>query len=132
MADMIKVFQAYSPKIKTAGLVELRQVIKYIADRTGLNTGTLYQVLYELQDSLVFYTKSGYSVRLEGLGLFSPTVNREGGFGLNYRPDKTLLSKLEQEFIGEIRNKKMIGKAAAQFIAQWNEEHPDDLVKTGV
>jgi hypothetical protein len=89
-----------------------------------------YNVLYELHDCLVFHTQSGYSVRLEGLGTFAPTINRDGGFRLNYRPDKRLVVKLGLDFRGDIRNKQMIGKSSEEFIVRWNEEHPEDPVKT--
>jgi hypothetical protein len=130
MADMIKVYQAYSPKIKSAGMVEMHKVIEYIAGRTSLNAGTLYNVLYELHDCLVFHTQSGYSVRLEGLGTFAPTINRDGGFRLNYRPDKRLVVELGLDFRGDIRNKEMIGKSSEEFIAHWNKEHLEDPVKS--
>jgi len=129
MADMIKVYQAYSPKIKIQGMLEIEKIVEYISGRTNLNSGTIRMVFDELQESLVHFSSLGHSIRLEGIGSFSPTLNKKGDFGMNYRPDKNLLKKLADEFDSKIRNDDMLGKTPEQFIDRWNTEHPDDPVK---
>ncbi len=49
-------------------MVEMHKVVEYIAGRSGLNAGAIYNVLHELHACLAFHTQSSYSVRLEGLG----------------------------------------------------------------
>ena len=128
MADVIKVFQAYSPKIKIQGMVERNQLEEYIKGRSSLTAGTIRKVLSELQEGLLFFARMGYSVRLEGVGSFSPAIDRKGAFKMNYRPDKNLLEELGHEFEAKIRNKEMLDKTQEEFIARWNREHPDDPV----
>jgi hypothetical protein len=112
-------------------MVQINEIVDYIADRTGLNTGTILYVMMELRDSLLTYTGMGYSVKLPGLGSYAPTIDKEGTFGVNHTPDKRLLQKLNAPdlFTGDIRNKDMIGKSIDDFIDRWNEEHPEDKVK---
>jgi hypothetical protein len=131
MADMIQAYQAYSPKVKIEHMVEMNEVIPYIVDRTGLNTSEVHFVLMELHASLRNFTRKGCSVRLEGVGLFSPAVDKEGNFGVNNRADKELITRLNDSgaFIGKVRNKDMIGKSTDAFIERWNEEHPNDKIK---
>ena len=132
MADMIQAYQAYSPKVKIEHMVEMNELIPYIEERTGLNTSEVHFVLMELHASLRNFTRKGYSVRLAGVGVFSPAVDKEGHFGINYRADKELVTRLNDSgaFIGRVRNKDMIGKSTDDYIERWNEEHPDDKIKT--
>jgi hypothetical protein len=85
----------------------------------------------ELHASLRNFIRKGFSVRLAGVGVFSPAVDKDGNFGLNYRADKELIKRLNDSgaFIGRIRNKDMIGKSTDDYIERWNEEHPDDKIK---
>lgn len=131
MAHMMKAIQAYSPRVTISRMVQINEIVNYIADRTGLNTGTILYVMMELRDSLLTYTGMGYSVKLPGLGSYAPTIDKEGTFGINHTSDKRLLQKLNapDRFTGDIRNKDMIGKSIDDFIERWNEEHPKDKVK---
>lgn len=131
MAHVMKAIQAYSPRVTIPRMVEINEIVDYIADRTGLNTGTILYVMMELRDSLLTYTGMGYSVKLPGLGSYAPTIDKEGTFGINHTPDKQLLQRLNDanRFTGSIRNKDMIGKSIDDFIERWNEEHPEDKVK---
>lgn len=130
MADVIKAIQAYSPRVKLGMPVEIRELVSYIASRTGLNQGPILNVLMELRDALVFFNKAGRPVKLEGLGTFSPGMDKSGAFRVNHRPDKELINELNTpgDFGGEIKNRDMVGKSASDYIARWNEEHPDDPI----
>lgn len=131
MAHVMKAIQAYSPRVTIPRMVHIDEIVNYIADRTGLNTGTILYVMMELRDTLFNYTKVGYSVKMPGLGSFAPTIDKQGTLGINHKPDKWLLDRLNNagQFIGDIRNNDMIGKSIDDFIERWNEEHPGDKVK---
>lgn len=131
MANKIKAFQAYSPRVKINRMKEVDDVVKYISGRSNLNESVLHLALLELKASLEFYLKQGYSVRLPGLGSFAPTIDRNGKVGMNQRPDKVLISELN--VLGAttftVRNKNMIGKSDEEFIQRWNNEHPEDPIE---
>jgi hypothetical protein len=132
MANSLNAIQAYSPRILKNKLVELNQLVNYIADRTGLNRGTIRNVLAELHDGISFYSTMGYPVKLEGLGILSPGIDRDGKLRINFRPDKELTTSINNtydSFHGNIKNKDMIGKTVEDYIRRWNREHPDDPVE---
>jgi len=75
--------------------------------------------------------RQGFSVRLDGVGLFSPSIDKKGTFSINVRSDKKLLLRFNEKgkFYGKLRNKDMIGKTEDDYIQRWNDEHPDDKIK---
>ena len=130
MTSRIRAIQAYRPRVKIERTVQMKEVVGYIAGRTGFNTGEILGVLAELRDAIVFFNQDGYGVKLEMLGTFLPNIRLDGTFDVQYRLDKSLRNGLNQdEFHGTILNRGNIGKTAAELVAQWNEEHPDDPVE---
>jgi len=132
MADKIKAIQAYSPRLILTKPISQKFLVEYIGARTGLNKGTILNVLCEFHDSLVFFGKGAQPVRLDGLGIFKPGINKEGEIHLNFKADKELTMKFNQKsdpYEGQIKNKDMLGKTTADFIQRWNDEHPDDPVE---
>ena len=131
MATTIQAYQAYSPRVTIERVMEMDQVEAFIEDRTGFNDSTIHGVLRELHSALLFYARQGYSIRLDGVGLFSPTIDKDGNFSLNVRPDKKLLLRFNDEgkFYGRLRNKDMIEKTEDDYIQRWNDEHPKDKIK---
>ncbi len=131
MAKEVQAVRAYTPRVVQGQMVDMSILAKLIAGRTSFNTGTILNMLYEFKDALVLYALTGQPVRLEGLGIFSPTVNKNGEFDLNYRTDVWLKSELNKrgEFKGVMKNRDMIGKSLDDMIERWNLEHPDDKIK---
>jgi nucleoid DNA-binding protein len=131
MAKEIQAVRAYTPRVVQGKLVEMSMLAQAIAARTSFNTGAILNMLYEFKEVLTEYALSGFPVRLEGLGIFSPTVNKEREFDLNYRTDVFLKSELNKRgaFRGVMKNRDMIGKSLDDMIERWNREHPDDKIK---
>lgn len=130
MADKIKAIGTYRPRIdygKRAGMDEL---VDFIARSTGLNEGTIRQVLIELRDATLYHMLQGQPVYLEGLGTYSPKIALDGKFGVGHRADMKLKNGLNAPgaFKGEIINRENIGKTSDELVAKWNEEHPDDPI----
>jgi hypothetical protein len=131
MATMIQAYQAYSPRVKIERMVEMDDVESYIEDRTGLNDSEINAVLRELHAALLFYARQGCSIRLDSVAAFSPTIDKDGTFSINVRPDKKLVLRFNDKgkFNGRLRNKDMIGKTEDEYIERWNREHPKDKIK---
>jgi hypothetical protein len=130
-SEEIKAIYAYKPRIKRGRLVDMDELVSFISGRTGLNEGTILNVLMELRDSLVFFARAARSVRVKGLGIFGPNINLEGKFSLYHKPDKWLKNELNKPntLRGYIENEDMAGKSVNDLIARWNQEHPDDPIK---
>lgn len=132
MADKMKAIQAYSPRLQLSKPISQNFLVEYIGDRTGLNKGTILNVLCEFHDSLEFFGKNAQPVRLDGIGIFKPGINKDGEIHLNFKADKALTMKFNQPsdpYKGPIKNKDMIDKTAEDYIQRWNEEHPGDPVE---
>lgn len=109
----------------------MRRLVSILALRGSLSEGIVWNVLMELRDVIVHEAMIGEAVKLEGLGTFTPSIDLDGTFKMTYRADKWLKGKLNvpYNFLGDIKNKDMIGKTVEDLVARWNEEHPDDLVE---
>ena len=131
MARRITAIRKYRPEIKRARTRQTPELVEDMARTTGLNEGTIRYVVYELRDVLLMAHRTGQAVKVEGLGTFTPTLRMDGRFDILFRPDAEMLRKLNDPtlFFGTILNKKNIGKSADDLVAQWNADHPDDLVE---
>ena len=130
MASRIKAINTYRPRIVLARKAGMDDLIDYIARSTGLNEGTIRQVLLELRDAAVFFMLRGQSVKLEGLGTYTPTIDLDGTIKVGHRADPVIKKRLNApgDFKGEIGRRENIGKTGDELVAMWNAEHPDDPV----
>jgi len=131
MTKKITAIRKYRPEIGRQPTKQMPQVVEDIAQRTGLNEGEIRFVVYELRDAILTAHRRGQSVKIEGLGTFTPTVRMDGNLDILFRPDADMLKQLNDptRFYAKILNKSNIGKSADELIAQWNKEYPDDPVE---
>ncbi len=130
MVNRIRAINMYRPRIKRAKTVQLKQLVDFVADRTGLNAGEVLQVLLELQAAIVFFSRMGQGVKLEGLGTYLPKIGLDGTFDVEHRLDRGLKRLLNIGiFYGKILNRRNIGKTADELVGLWDVEHPDDPVE---
>ena len=101
MANRLSAIAAYRPRIQLGNIVQKVELARYLADRTGLNEGSVELVIKELRDAILFFNRLGRAVKIEGLGAYTPGIDLEGAFG----------------------------KSTDDLVALWNGTHPDDPVK---
>ena len=99
MAKQIHAIQKYGPRIKQGNTVHMERLVEYMSGRTGLNTGTVLNVLMELRDSLLFFNRDGQAVKLDGLGTFTPKIGLDGKISVSHRTGRMV--EEEFEFPGE-------------------------------
>lgn len=130
MANKIAAISTYRPRIVLRSTLELKELVDYIAGRTGLNKGEIQMVLSELSSAIQFFNKQGQGVKLPGLGTYLPSIDLQGKLTVSHRLDREILNALNAPgaFRGEIANRENIGKTADDLVALWNKDHPDDLV----
>ncbi|MCP5104083.1 MAG: hypothetical protein GY950_11925 [bacterium] len=131
MAKLIHAIKAYTPRLRMGRRASMKEVVGFMAGRTGLNKGAIAMVLYELKDTLAFFHLSGRPVKLDGLGAYNPKTDLDGVISLSYRIDPELKAELNtpRAYEGEIDNRDMIGKTSDDLVARWNEEHPKNKIK---
>ena len=130
MAKRINAIKALMPQIELNQTVKVDELAKYISRGTNLNPAEIRFVLQELKDALLFFTRSGQPVKLEGLGTFTPGIRLNGEFTINVRVDRELVNGLNRPdvFKGRIRNRDSIGKSGDQLVAEWDRANPEDPV----
>jgi hypothetical protein len=129
MASRIKAIQAYRPRIEMRSTVQTDELVRHIADRTGYNKGDVVHMLAEFHDAIVFFNRSGYGVKLEGLGTYLPNIRLDGTLDVQHRLDWGLRRDLNRgKFQGTILNRRNVGKTPDELVALWNAAHPGDPV----
>lgn len=125
-ASRMKVYSALGPRIEYGTMVETDGLVEYLSGRTTLHESIIRHVVLELREALRFFNVEGRSVRIEGLGIFKPTIDLAGAISVNYRPDRGLNDDLNLRFRGNIVNRQNIGKTNDELTLLWNETHPED------
>ncbi len=130
MAPRIKAVNAYRPRIEQGNTVQKPELIRAVSRATSLVEGTVDQTVKEVRDQIVEFCRAGRAVKVDGLGIFTPTVDLEGYFAVSFRADPAMSYGLNVPgiFSGKIINREHIGKTSDELIARWNEEHTDDPV----
>ena len=121
----------YRPRIDLGKRPGMDDLVDFIARSTGLNESGVRQVLLELRDAVLFFNRRGQSVKLEGLGTYTPTIQLDGAFGVGHRADVALKNGMNGggEFKGDITGRENIAKSSDELVAMWNAAHPDDPVE---
>jgi hypothetical protein len=130
MAPRIKAVNAYRPRIEQGNTVQKPELIRAVSRATSLVEGTVDQAVKEVRDQIIEFCRAGRAVKVDGLGIFTPTVDLEGYFAVSFRADPAMNYGLNIPgiFSGTIVNREFIGKTSDELIAKWNEDHADDPV----
>ena len=67
---------------------------------------------------------------MDGLGIFTPTLDLEGYFAISFRVDPAMNYGLNVPgiFSGTIINRENIGKNSEELVTMWNAAFPEDQV----
>jgi len=130
MATRIAAIGAYRPRIDLGNTVQNDELVRYIADRTNLNSSMVALVIGQLSDAVIFFNAAGRGVKLAGLGTYLPGVDLDGTFSVQYRLDRAIKNGLNASdiFTGTIIHRENIGKTPDELVALWNTDHPEDPV----
>ncbi len=128
MATLIQAFRRFGPKVHLRGTIPQRELAQWISMRTGLNPNQVTLVLQELKEAILYFNRLGMSVKLPGLGLFSPSITRDGQYKINLRIDSELRKGMNTAdgYSGPIENRHNIGIDDGTLKAQWDQAYPDD------
>ncbi len=131
MAKLITAINAYRPRIDYSSTIGTDVLAEHISRRTALNPGSIWLMLHELHDAIDFFPSSGFSLRLERVGMFRPIISTNGSFGVSFRLHNSLRGKFKAPgyFKGRIINRQNIGLTKEEYIALWNADHPDDPIE---
>lgn len=130
MAHHIKAINAFRPRLEYGIPVDKPELLRSSSRATGIVEGTLDLGIKELRDQIIEYCRAGRTVRVDGLGTWSPSIDLNGKFSIIYRPDPAFSYGLNLPGIykGKIINRENIGKSSRELVDLWNKEHPEDPV----
>jgi hypothetical protein len=131
MASKIKVIGALRPRIDLGHTVQKPELMRAVSRATGLVEGTADQAIKEFRDQIIEFCRSGRSVKVEGLGIWTPNIGMDGRLDIQYRADPALINGLNipGTFTGGIINRENIGKTSEELYLDWNGNFPDDQVE---
>jgi hypothetical protein len=130
MATRIEAFTEYGPTLDILKTVQRDELEEYIRDRTGLNRSEIHSVIDELNDSIIYFTRQGMAVKVEGLGIFRPSIRLEGDIHVNVRLDTKINKGLNapEAYTGPVLRGDRIGTTMEALIDLWNIDHTDDPI----
>ena len=130
MAHRIKAINAYRPRVDQGNTVQKPELIRGLSRATSLVEGSVELAMKELRDQLIEHCRSGRAVKVDGLGIWTPTIALDGTLDIQYRPDPAFSYGLNLPgvFTGTILTRENIGKTSDELVAKWNEANPGDLV----
>lgn len=93
--------------------------------------GSADQAIKEFRNQIIEYVRSGRSVKIEGLGTWTPNILLDGTLDIQYRADTALTNGLNVPgtFTGKILNRENIGKTSDELVTPWNRDNPNDPVE---
>ena len=90
MAPRINAVNAYRPRIEQGNTVPKRELLRAASRATGIVEGSLDLGIKEVRNQIIEFCRAGRAVKVEGLGIFSPSIDLNGQFAIVYRADPAL------------------------------------------
>ncbi len=109
------------PRLKLDKPLETRDLLHFISEGSTLSPADTIAVIYALQEALLYNLAQARPVRLEGIGIFRPTLKLDGSVRIRFKPDKHLLTALNMEkdrLKKKITHRKNLGKTLSELELQ--------------
>ena len=130
MTNKIRAINALRPRISVLPMIDTRTLEAYVAQRANMSVADVSHALRELHFAILWFCQIGHSVKLDGLGVYTPAIELDGTKTMNYRIDRELLRQMSiGHFMGRIENPENIGKNPDELAALWDQLHPDEPVE---
>src|SRR5689334_8296507 len=87
MAKILQAVNTYGPKLNLQGTIGLDRVAEWAAMRTGMNKSEVMMSMQEFSEAILYFSKGGTPVKMPGVGIFTPSIDRDGNININFRAD---------------------------------------------
>jgi len=130
MAKQIQAINAYRPRLELGDPATAQRYMELVTQRTTLSPGVVKNVQESEVETLIGLLLEGRAVHT-GISIYTPSIDLDGDLEVKIRVDARILRELNAKgaFRGRTTNADNIGKAAADLVALWNADHPDDPVE---
>ena len=128
MATILQAVIQYGPRLEFQPTTSLEDVATWVSMRTSINKSEVTMVLSEISEAILFYNLMGSPVKLNGVGTFSPSMDRGGMLNINFRPDMALKKGINNHggYRGIVQNKARAGLTNEELKQLWDTDHPED------
>ena len=130
MAKQIQAINAYRPRLELGDPATAQRYMELVTQRTTLSPGVVKNVQESEVETLIGLLLEGRAVHT-GISIYTPSIDLDGDLEAKIRVDARIVRELNAQgaFRGRIINAENIGKTAADLVALWNADHPDDPVE---
>lgn len=120
------------PKIVSQGIADLEEMAQRVAKNTTYNTEEIYSILRLYVQETNAALQAGETVKMDRLLKVSPNMKVGGKVNVSLRGDRGAIAGLNNPLLwtgDKVTNHANMAKTSDELVAQWDEEHPDDLVE---
>ena len=131
MSNKLTVINQLRPRITVQEHVDLETMAARISKNTTYNAQEIYSILRLFVDDTNAALQAGETVKIDGMMSITPNVKVGGEVDLALRCDRAAVAALNDPTLwtaAKVSNHANMTKTSEELIAQWNKEHPDDLV----
>jgi hypothetical protein len=75
MARKITAIRRYRPEIEREPTRQMPEIVEEMCRSTTLSSGVIFNVMHQLQETLMASFHDGRAAKIEGLGTFTPTIS---------------------------------------------------------
>jgi hypothetical protein len=133
MAKLISIINHLRPRVKAQGIVDLETLAARMARQsTTFDEDETFGIFRKMVREITVALQNGETVKLDGLVNIQPKMKVGGQVGLGLRADRSAIAGLNDPKLwtaDKVQNHANLTKTTEELVAQWNEEHPDDLVE---
>lgn len=131
MAKRLAVLNQVRPRITSQNVVDQEALAKRISKNTTYHVEEIYSILRMYTSGIIEALQAGETVKIDGLLLLTPNMKVGGEVDMGLRPDRGAVAALNNPLLwtaDKVSNYANLHKDADALVAQWNAEHPDDVV----
>jgi len=132
MAKKIAVINKLRAKIVGQGVVDLEAMAKRVSKNTTFNAEEVNSMLRLFVQEAIAALQAGETVKIDDLLNLSANMKVGGKVSLGTRPDRGAIAGLSNPELwpaSEVTNHANMTKTTDELLAQWDVEHPNDLVE---
>ncbi|MGC1374818.1 MAG: hypothetical protein WA821_01260 [Anaerolineales bacterium] len=131
MAKKLAVVNQTRPRITNQNTVDHETISGRISKNTTYHTEEIYSILRMYTSAIIEALQAGETVKIDGLLLLTPNMKVGGEVDLGLRGDRGAIAALNNPTLwtaDKIANHANLTKSVEELVAQWNKDHPDDVV----
>ncbi|MCA9921114.1 MAG: HU family DNA-binding protein [Anaerolineales bacterium] len=126
--NILAVISKLRPRVVRNRAFNLDDLADEIAIQSGFDKGDARDFAYKFAQGLINHLKFGDYVKLDDIGSFSVSCNKDKVLKISYRASNEIKAMLKTDFRGAFSNGQNAGLNVEEFAQLWLADHPEDTV----